>query len=163
MRILWDNFAREFGIIGFFMEKIKYCLHFFLFFCIFFRGPSDVVCVEKIFARTQMAGFREKTQKVLPVSLVTIEGTVMKTTLIHNGATPQGIEIIRNLLAENDIATNSIKNRVICVDLPDKVYLLQDFLSQDEFTFCPMDPSCPVDINESIDKVIILTEKGLKK
>lgn len=110
-----------------------------------------------------MAGFGEKTQKVLPVSLVTIKGTVMKTTLIHNGATPQGLEIIRNLLAENDIATNSIKNRVICVDLPDRVYLLlQDFLSQDEFTFYPLDPSCPIDINESIDKVIILTEKGLK-
>ena len=82
----------------------------------------------------------------------------MKTTRIHNGATPKGIEVIKKLLAENNLATNEIKNRVICIDTPESVYKLQDFLSQDEFTFYPLDPSTPIDINETIDKVIFVSK-----
>ena len=79
-----------------------------------------------------------------------------KTTLIHNGATPEGFELIRKLLAENDLKTNEIKNKVICVDAPGEVYKLQEFLSQEEFTFYAMDPACPININENISKVIVM-------
>lgn len=80
----------------------------------------------------------------------------MKTILIHNGATPEGIELIKKLLAENDLKTNNIKNKVICIDEPAEACKLQEFLSQDEFTFYALDPTCLIDINENISKVIIM-------
>lgn len=82
----------------------------------------------------------------------------MKTTLIHNGASPRGIELIRELLSENDLQSNNIKNRVICIDTPDKLYELEEFMGQDEFTFYAVDPASPIDINETIDKVIIINK-----
>ena len=82
----------------------------------------------------------------------------MKTTLIHNGASPKGIELIRELLSENDFKTNNIKNRVICIDTPDKLHDLEEFLGQDEFTFYALDKQTPIDINETIDKVIIINK-----
>ena len=80
----------------------------------------------------------------------------MKTILIHNGATPEGIELIKKLLDENNLKTNDIKNKVICIDDPAELYKLQEFLLQDEFTFYALDPTCLIDINENISKVVII-------
>lgn len=79
----------------------------------------------------------------------------MKTILIHNGASKFGIEKIKELLSENNYLTNEIKNRILCVDAPDKVYNIQEFLGIDEFSFLAQDASNPLDINEHIDQVII--------
>ena len=79
----------------------------------------------------------------------------MKTILIHNGASKVGIEKIRELLSENNYTTNDIKNRILCVDTPDKLYEVKEFLGIDEFTFLALDAANPLDINEHIDQVII--------
>ena len=82
----------------------------------------------------------------------------MKTILIHNGATPKGIEVIKKLLAGNNLATSKIKNRVICIDTPESVCKLQDFSSQEELTFYALDPPTSIAINETIDKVIVVNK-----
>jgi hypothetical protein len=79
----------------------------------------------------------------------------MKTILIHNGASKVGIEKIRELLSENNYTTNELKNRILCIDTPDKVYSVQEFLGIDEFSFLAQDAENPLDINEHIDQVII--------
>lgn len=79
----------------------------------------------------------------------------MKTILIHNGASNVGIEKIKELLSENNYITNEIKNRILCVDTPDNVYKVQEFLGIDEFTFLALDATNPIDINKHIDQVII--------
>lgn len=79
----------------------------------------------------------------------------MKTILIHNGSSKVGMEKIRELLSENNYTTNEIKNRILCVDAPDKLYGIKEFLGVDEFTFLAQDASNPLDINEHIDQVII--------
>ena len=79
----------------------------------------------------------------------------MKTVLIHNGASKVGIEKIRKLLSENNHTTNDIKNRILCVDTPDKINNVQEFFGFDEFIFLALDPTNPLDINEHIDQVII--------
>ena len=79
----------------------------------------------------------------------------MNTVLIHNGASKVGIKKIRELLSENNYTTNDIKNRILCVDAPDKMYNIQEFLGFDEFTFLALSPENTLDINEHIDQVII--------
>ncbi|MBR2922354.1 MAG: hypothetical protein IKC10_03430 [Alphaproteobacteria bacterium] len=79
----------------------------------------------------------------------------MKTILIHNGASKVGIEKIRELLSENNYTTNELKNRILCIDTPDKVCSVQEFLGIDEFSFLAQDAENPLDINEHIDQVII--------
>ena len=79
----------------------------------------------------------------------------MKTILIHNVASKVGIEKIRELLSENNYTTNELKNRILCIDTPDKVYSVQEFLGIDEFSFLAQDAENPLDINEHIDQVII--------
>ena len=79
----------------------------------------------------------------------------MKTILVHNGASKVGIEKIRELLSENNYTTNDIKNRVLCVDSPDKIYSVQEFLGHDEFTFLSLSPENVLDVNEHINQVII--------
>ena len=79
----------------------------------------------------------------------------MKTILVQNGASSVGVEKIRELLSENNYTTNDIKNRILCVDTPDKIYNIQEFLSFDEFTFFALDAENCLDINEHIDQVII--------
>lgn len=79
----------------------------------------------------------------------------MKTILIHNGASKFGIEKIKELLSENNYITNEIKNRILCVDTPDNIYKVQEFLGIDEFTFLALDATNPIDINKHIDQVII--------
>ena len=63
----------------------------------------------------------------------------MKTILIHNGASKVGIEKIRELLSENNYTTNDIRNRILCVDTPDKLYEVKEFLGIDEFSFLAQD------------------------
>ena len=59
-----------------------------------------------------------------------------KTTLIHNGATPECIELIRKLLVENDLKTNDIKNKVICVDAPGEKFInCRSFCRRRNFPF----------------------------
>jgi hypothetical protein len=82
----------------------------------------------------------------------------MKTVLIHNGTSKIGIKKIRELLSENNYTTNDIKNRILCVDAPDNVYKVQEFLGIDEFTFLALDAANPLDINEHINQVIIAKE-----
>lgn len=82
----------------------------------------------------------------------------MKTVLIQNGSYPKGLELIRNLLAENNHTDNFIKNRVICVDKPEKVYDLQGFLSYEEFTFLPLTEDAHPDVRQNIDEIIIVPE-----
>ena len=79
----------------------------------------------------------------------------MRTILIHNGASKVGIEKIKELLSENNYTKNDIKNCILCVDTPDKIYNIQEFLSFDEFTFFALDAENGLDINEHIDQVII--------
>lgn len=79
----------------------------------------------------------------------------MKTILIHNGASKGGIKKIRELLSENNYTTNNIKNCILCVDTPDKLYNVQEFLGFDEFTFLALLPDNYIDINKHIDQVII--------
>ena len=79
----------------------------------------------------------------------------MRTILIHNGTSTVGIKKIRELLSENNYTTNDIKNRILCVDTPDKLYDVKEFLGIDEFTFLALDSTNPLDINEHIDQVII--------
>jgi len=81
-----------------------------------------------------------------------------RTTLIYKGATPEGIKLIKKLLNENDFKNNSIRNRVVCLDTPDKIYKLQEFLSQEEFVFYAIDPKFPTNINEDINTVVIMNE-----
>lgn len=79
----------------------------------------------------------------------------MKTILIHNGASKVGVEKTRELISENNHITNEIKNRILCVDTPDKLYEVKEFLGVDEFTFLALDAGNPLDVNEHIDQVII--------
>ena len=79
----------------------------------------------------------------------------MRTILIHNGTSTVGIKKIRELLSENNYTTNDIKNRILCIDTPEKLYNVQEFLRFDEFTFLALSPENPLDINEHIDQVII--------
>lgn len=79
----------------------------------------------------------------------------MKTILIHNGSSKVGMEKIRELLSENNYTTNDIKNRILCVDSPDKIYSVQEFLGFDEFTFLALSSENVLDINEHVDQVII--------
>lgn len=79
-----------------------------------------------------------------------------KTILRHNGSCPKGKEIIKKLLSENNLTTNDIKNKVICVDAPEAIYQMEEFLSFDEFIFLPNSPDAPVDISQAIDRVIIV-------
>lgn len=81
---------------------------------------------------------------------------MLKTIFIHNGTTNAGLKIIQNLLLENDYTTGSIKNKVICADIPENISKVQNFLNYDEFTYLPVSSETPIDINETISKVIIL-------
>ena len=85
----------------------------------------------------------------------------MKTILIHNGASKVGIKKIKELLSENDCTTNDIKNRILCVDTPDRLHKIQDFIKFDEFVFLASDSSNPLDINEQVDQIIIANDKAL--
>lgn len=80
--------------------------------------------------------------------------------LIHNGASSKGIKIIQKLLSENDYTHNIIKNKVYCIDCKENIHKLQAFLDFDEFVFYPLDAEILIDINEHIDQVIIVSEKG---
>lgn len=73
--------------------------------------------------------------------------------LIHNGASSKGLELISKFLSENDLTKNVIKNKILCIDIPENLYKVQEFLGFDEFTYIPMDKKCPLDINTPIDKV----------
>ena len=78
------------------------------------------------------------------------------TIFIHGGASDKGIKVIRELLQENDYTNNTIKNVVLCADTPENIYKVQEFLGFDEFTYLPMTPEAPLDINQNITKVIII-------
>lgn len=78
------------------------------------------------------------------------------TIFIQGGASDKGIEVIRELLQENDYTTNTIKNIVLCADKPENIYKVQEFLGFDEFTYLPMTPQEPIDINKNITKLIII-------
>ncbi len=88
--------------------------------------------------------------------------TQQKTTLIHNGTTQQGIDLIKKLLCENNLTTNDIKNRILCVDKPENVYKIQEFLGFDEFIFYPLGKNVNLDIKANIDSVFICSGKGEK-
>lgn len=83
----------------------------------------------------------------------------MKTTRIHQATTPKSIELIRKLLAENNPTTNEIKNKVICVGKPTKIYQLQEFLSSDAFTFYTTDLASFADIKEDTEPVLSKKER----
>ena len=80
--------------------------------------------------------------------------------LIHNGTTAEEQKLISKFLSENDLTRNIIKNKILCVDVPENLYKVQEFLGFDEFTYIPMDKKCTLDINTRIDKVFICFNEG---
>ncbi len=83
----------------------------------------------------------------------------MKTTRIHHATTPKSIKLIRKLLAENNPATNNIKNKIVCIGEPTEIYKLQEFLSSDAFTFYASDLASPANIKEDTEPVLSKKEK----
>lgn len=83
----------------------------------------------------------------------------MKTTRIHHATTPKSIKLIRKLLAENNPATNNIKNKIVCIGEPTEIYKLQEFLSSDAFTFYATEPACPPDIKEDMGPIFPKKER----
>ena len=83
----------------------------------------------------------------------------MKTVLIVNGSCRKGQETIEKLLSENNLVKNTINNEVICIDKPENVYALEEFLAFDEFTFIPAQSGAPIDLNKKVDLCFVAQDK----